>query len=264
MSTRKPGGDNTKNIVPIYVLSDLKRITKYPNSEYISLLCEYYRAALAGKDNSAIQIGDNRLYYGDLAKCLFMLRETWFFKYYDIGMTDKSPVVYDLGANIGVPLLYFKTTYPDAKVYCYEPQKTAYNILSKNVHDNRFRDTYAYNLAVSDHNGLIGFMEGDGGQSLLGHIDEESKEKVSCVRLSDRIRSDVDLLKMDIEGAEKDVLKDLQTNDKLRYVKNIVMEYHYNSLSLDELKSIAKDGHYNLSIDSYGISECRAILRASG
>lgn len=253
-----------KPLSPILLASDIKRLIKTHNPDLFRLMIEYYRAAFSGKDNGAMQIGANKLYYGDLAKCLFMIRETWFFKYYDIGITDKAPVIYDLGANIGVPLLYFKTTYPDAKVHCFEPQKTAYGILSKNVYDNEFKDTYAYNLAVSDHNGLIGFVEGEGGQSLLGHIDQDSKEKVPCVRLSDHIWSDVDLLKMDIESAEKDVLRDLQENDKLHFVKNIVMEYHYNSLPLDELKSIAKNAHYKLSIDSYGISECRAILRASG
>jgi hypothetical protein len=52
--------------------------------------------------------------------------------------------------------------------------------------------------------------------------------RLKAVRLSDFIDREVDLLKLDVEGAERFVLTDLDATGKLRSIKNIVMEYHHH------------------------------------
>lgn len=47
---------------------------------------------------------------------------------------------------------------------------------------------------------------------------------VSTVKLSGYIKDHVDLLKLDIEGAETEVMKEIEP--KLKKVKNIILEYH--------------------------------------
>jgi hypothetical protein len=51
---------------------------------------------------------------------------------------------------------------------------------------------------------------------------------VEAVRLSEFVREEVDFLKMDIEGAEAEVLEELAEADKLRLVREMVIEYHHH------------------------------------
>ena len=54
---------------------------------------------------------------------------------------------------------------------------------------------------------------------------------VKTEKLSRYINNHIDLLKMDIEGAEKEVLMELEKEDKLKYIKNIVIECHNSNVS---------------------------------
>ena len=38
----------------------------------------------------------------------------------------------------------------------------------------------------------------------------------------------VDLLKLDIEGSEEDIITELYKKDKLKQIKRIILEYHFN------------------------------------
>jgi hypothetical protein len=51
---------------------------------------------------------------------------------------------------------------------------------------------------------------------------------VNAVRLSEWITGPVDLLKLDIEGAEVAVIRDLEASGKLKFVRNMVIEYHHH------------------------------------
>ena len=67
-------------------------------------------------------------------------------------------------------------------------------------------------------------MEG----SVLEERGGNKKLKVKAVRLSSYIKEEVDLVKMDIEGAEINVLDDLKRNEKLNSVNTYLIEYHHN------------------------------------
>ena len=62
---------------------------------------------------------------------------------------------------------------------------------------------------------------------------------VPARRLSEFISTDIDLLKIDIEGAEREVLNDLATTGKLRNVRRLHLEYHHHiDASEDNLSSV--------------------------
>ncbi|MFH1644226.1 MAG: FkbM family methyltransferase, partial [bacterium] len=52
-------------------------------------------------------------------------------------------------------------------------------------------------------------------------------EEVETTLLSSYINQKVDFLKMDIEGAETLVFQDLKNNDKLKYINEMIIEYHH-------------------------------------
>jgi hypothetical protein len=51
---------------------------------------------------------------------------------------------------------------------------------------------------------------------------------VQSRRLSDYIEGPIDLLKLDVEGAEDRVICDLAQSGKLRWIRQVIVEYHHN------------------------------------
>ena len=47
-------------------------------------------------------------------------------------------------------------------------------------------------------------------------------------KLSDFIEGPVDLLKLDVEGAEHRILRDLLSSEKIQYIRHMVIEYHHH------------------------------------
>ena len=71
--------------------------------------------------------------------------------------------------------------------------------------------------------------------------------EVDAVRLSEFLKEPIDLLKMDIEGAETTVIKESQS--KLKNVKHLLIEFHANRLHRpEELIKILQNNGFELSI----------------
>jgi hypothetical protein len=85
--------------------------------------------------------------------------------------------------------------------------------------------------ALADQAGTLTFYsDGKYGSCLAEYMpadipEEWTKYEVPCVRLQDYLTEPVDFLKMNIEGAEWEVLRD--SEDRLRWVRNVVIEYHH-------------------------------------
>jgi len=58
-------------------------------------------------------------------------------------------------------------------------------------------------------------------------------QKIEAVRLSTFIKEEIDLLKMDVEGAEVAVISELAESGRLRLIKQMFIEFHHH-LKVDE------------------------------
>ncbi len=67
-------------------------------------------------------------------------------------------------------------------------------------------------------------------------VSENNSLPVSAIRLYDLLDKEIDFLKIDIEGAEIEVLKDCE--DRLKNVVNIFVEYHSNPNDKQELDAV--------------------------
>src|SRR5262249_15831278 len=81
----------------------------------------------------------------------------------------------------------------------------------------------------SDATNKILFSDGICGSGLAESLTREhshawKRYEVSCCRLRDFLTEPVDLLKMNIEGAEHEVLSD--SEDRLNQVRDMITEYH--------------------------------------
>ena len=137
-------------------------------------------------------------------------------------------VIIDAGANIGLSSLYFSNRYPSSKIYALEPFKQNYDMLVKNtvqhkqiipLHAALWREDKS--LAVRDSgSGFWGFQVQDISEST------EEVKSVSIDSLMKRFSIDeIDILKMDIEGAEREVFSS-NYERWLPKVKVLIIELH--------------------------------------
>jgi len=199
--------------------------------------------------------------YGKPIKCIdissyhVMKQEIMGTEIYRFNTSKKNPYILDCGANIGLSVIYFKKLYPGAQVTTFEADPDICKILTENVTVQGFSDVTIINKAVWNEETTLTFYKegGDGGRI------EETKEgktaiKVPTTRLKPYMNQEIDFLKIDIEGAEYAVLKDI-SND-LNLVKNIFIEYHSfvgQTQHLDEILAILSKAGFRYYIQTVGI-----------
>jgi FkbM family methyltransferase len=129
--------------------------------------------------------------------------------------------VLDIGANIGISALFYRQTYPDARIVCVEADPAMLDLLRENTRPLGVEIVHA---AVAASSGEIEFFQSD--ESWSGSIvdGDGPSVRVPAVTLDELIeRYDPDLVKVDIEGAEYDVFA---SSRRAATVHTVVGEIH--------------------------------------
>jgi FkbM family methyltransferase len=174
---------------------------------------------------------DNREEYHRLKREIFS-EHSYYFE-----TENPQPLIIDAGAHIGMATLYFKKLFPGAKVIALEPHPASHALLEKNIWDNNLEDVTSHQLALAEHAGQTTFWE-DTSQhhwfSTAGFLpgawngqQKSSALTVTTVPLADFLDQPVECLKMDIEGAEWQVLS--AAAPLLPRIKHILVEFHPHS-----------------------------------
>jgi FkbM family methyltransferase len=146
---------------------------------------------------------------------------------YEFRATRPDPLVVDCGANIGISVLYFKSIYPAARVIAYEADPGIFRVLKQNLESNGIGGVELINKAVGTENGVAHFWSqgGDSGRIAVEADKSKALVDVPVIRLREHLAGrEVDLLKMDIEGAEAEVLIDCSS--ELGNVAAVCTEFH--------------------------------------
>jgi FkbM family methyltransferase len=145
-----------------------------------------------------------------------------------------APVIFDCGANIGLATLFFKRLYPKAQLHAFEADPSTAEVLRKNVEQNHLLETVVSNVLLTDHEGSEKFYlpSGTSGSLMMSTVasrfSSETREvSVPAGRLSTYIEGPVDLLKLDVEGSELAVIRDLVASGKIQQIERIFIEYHH-------------------------------------
>ncbi|WP_052349739.1 FkbM family methyltransferase [Picosynechococcus sp. NKBG042902] len=139
----------------------------------------------------------------------------------------QTPRIIDCGANIGATIYYWKKIFPDAEIIAFEPDPEIFDLLSINCKE--FSSTTLIQAGLWTFEGELEFLANgtDGGHiAELAEEVTEDKEKITIPvkRLRDYLQQPCSMLKVDIEGAELEVLLDCK--DLLHNVENMFVEYH--------------------------------------
>jgi FkbM family methyltransferase len=146
-----------------------------------------------------------------------------------------APTIVDCGSNIGMSVLFFKHLYPGCRVVCFEPSAAAFRCLRRNVEDNHLTDITLHEAAIAREPGsaiLYSPTVVEGGDLEVSLMPSQqragalSETRVRCERLSDHLDGPVDLLKLDVQGAEGEVIEELATSGRLGLVRQIIIEHH--------------------------------------
>lgn len=184
---------------------------------------------------------------------LHSLEEIFLEELYDVGPLSKDSVILDCGSNWGLSVLYLSRKYPNNKIYAFEPDKNIFEILLKNVENYNLHNVTCFNKAVWTEETKQGFYSDMalGGSLFKNSLGEKKTgglvETVSLLPFFEKYH--IGFLKMDIEGAEFDVIKGLES--VVYQVDKLFIEYHSSPATpqnLPELLQILKKSGFRYYI----------------
>lgn len=156
-------------------------------------------------------------------------REIFFKREYDIELpkTIKPTVIIDAGANIGFTTLFFANKYPNAKIISIEPNDANFEYLVANT--KSYPTITPIKSALWHKKELIQVVDrgyGDRGFMIEKNDEGNSLQALSINDLLDTYQlQHIDILKIDIEGSEKEVFS--ENYDRwLSITKCLVIELH--------------------------------------
>lgn len=207
-----------------------------------------------------VDFGDLKLTVSNIDSAVQVYQDIFVNESHDINFITNEPLIYDLGANVGMVTLYYKQKYPGATIKAYEPNPAVFGCLEQNIRNNNACNVEVFNEAISDNDGFLDFYCDKGGQVssfLKPGAFEAEKKRIASVKLKDLIDGEshrIDLIKMDIEGVEVDVL--MHCGESLKKVDRLVIEYHsYKNTNQDLSKLfgvLEKNGfRYMIKPDSF-------------
>jgi len=166
-----------------------------------------------------------RIEMSDAASFLAMYQDLFEREIYRFASAKDDPFIIDGGSNIGLSVLYFKRLYPRSHIIAFEPDPELFRLLEINCATFELPEVELVNRALWTSETTLDFLQEGGEAGRLHEHDGTARTvRVSAVRLKDYLRTDIDLLKLDIEGAETEVLRDC--SDELSRVRRLFVEYH--------------------------------------
>lgn len=160
---------------------------------------------------------------------IFAFYQILFNQEYNIKLDFEPKVIIDLGANIGLSTVFFLNKYPDCKIFAVEPEKSNYHLLENNL--KNYNNCKIYNYGIWDKPAILTIKDNNLGN--WGFSVEETEiadeNTIKAITLDEIIKQNniqqIDILKIDIEGAEIELFKN-NYEHWLKITKVIIIELH--------------------------------------
>lgn len=151
---------------------------------------------------------------------------------YELSLDYQPKVIIDAGANVGLAAVFFANKFPDAKIIAIELSPANFQLLVENT--NHYHNIKTINAGLWHRHQVLKFKEE--GFSAWGYKVNNALEgsgiSVNSITISDIIKQYdikiIDLLKVDIEGAEVEVFSE-NFKEWLPLVRYLVIEFHDRS-----------------------------------
>lgn len=227
-----------------HVLSRLLRLTLQPAS---------------GRPGT-IRLFGSPVEFFDAASLLHLFRELFVELSYYVDGLPTAPLIVDCGSNLGISILFFKRLYPDCRVVGFEPDPATFEMLKRNVAASRLMNVELHDLALGRERGRTKlFIDRDRPgwlqMSTRGERGQPDSIEVKRDTLSRFVTERVDLLKLDVEGAELEILEDLMEHGKLGSIDRMLIEFHHHIRDEEDLLAgalnILESSGFGYQLQSY-------------
>ncbi len=177
----------------------------------------------------------------------------------------KGDTVIDIGAGVGEEVLPVSHLIGSAgKIYAIEANPNTFRVLEHYCKHNQIKNASLHNLAITEHSGHI-FIEDDGGYGVQNSVSMNqngNQIEVPAQSLDDFIESNkiesIDLLKVNIEGAERFVIKGMDRSvNRIKHIAISCHDFRYAAgeseffKTHDEVKAYLHQ-HFTLSFQQTG------------
>jgi FkbM family methyltransferase len=150
--------------------------------------------------------------------------------------------IVDVGGHCGFFSLYVKLLFPDAIVHCYEPNLELHDFI---IHHSKQVNFILFPEAVGSLDGYVNLLKSD--KSILTKTITSTTGDIiltSLKRIIQRFDGEIDLLKLDCEGAEWDIFEDIKSFEK---IKILTMEFHLSDdKNVEFLKNLLRNLNFEI------------------
>ncbi|MBI3138203.1 MAG: FkbM family methyltransferase [Sphingobacteriales bacterium] len=151
-------------------------------------------------------------------------------KEYAFPIDKKISSILDAGANIGLAAIFFAQKFPEASILCLEPEPGNFQLLQKNT--EHYPNIIPVQAGLWSKSAFLQVI--DEGLDNWGFTVKECREDtpgaISAVSIADLLarysRERFDLVKLDIEGSEKEILDAPDSANWLAACSVLVIELH--------------------------------------
>ena len=174
-----------------------------------------------------IQVKKSVLEFSDEDPIFSNYNDFFIDKIYDELNLKNLNICFDIGSNVGLFTKYLKLNDCN-KIFCFEPNKTAFNSLQKNLKNEN--EVELFNLAVSYNNDALRLYIDDNNSLISSaHDIKNNYYDVETITLKDIFERNkiqkVDFVKIDIEGMEFDLIENLE-DSIFQKIDKFLIEYH--------------------------------------
>ena len=170
--------------------------------------------------------------------------------------------IIDIGANLGYyTAIASRRAGERGLVIAFEPEPNFFKILSRNISRNNMKNAICFEIAVAEKNGLTNLYlsnENKGHNSIIRSEELKTSTQVKTTTLDDFLFyqkiTKVDIIKMDIEGAEILALEGMK-NTLIKHLPLLFFEFSPHSIiklnrnPVDFLSTIRKIGYSMFEIN---------------
>ena len=157
----------------------------------------------------------------------------------------------DIGTNVGQWAFTIKKLFPNIKVYSFEPNKKIFDLLNFNKKELNAKDWFTFQYAISNKEEARKFYFSESASAEGSFYKENMSQnyvrpdvqetKVKAISLNKaslrklKLPNYFDLVKIDVEGAEKEVLQGL-SGIKFRYLEIEVIRKRAVGITLSQVE----------------------------
>lgn len=128
---------------------------------------------------------------------------------FETNFETKPEIIIDCGANIGLTSIFFKNKYPDSKIIAIEPERTNFELMIQNL--------APYNSIICENTGVwskntylkVDKQDATNWGFSFHEVEEHTENSIGALSIKSIMQKysidTIDILKIDIEGAEKEL-----------------------------------------------------------